>query len=128
MGFKPYPETERQAAILDEMYRPLPWPSQTWTYNEVYAFRKGDHASVGQEFSSNLSYDDIRHHYDKVLEKAGWRLVGEEPVYVWWHDYGGSLRKYCKGPYHAWLQFAGAEPAAHGTYSIHLGWGDNDCG
>jgi hypothetical protein len=83
--------------------------------------------SVSADYKTNQSYAQIRAHYGDELKKNGWTFVGEKPVKIWWHDYGGKEAFYCKGRYTATLQYAGQSEEEFGwTYNFNLSWGLGD--
>jgi hypothetical protein len=83
--------------------------------------------SVGADYRTDKTYAQIRTHYDNELKKNGWRFVGEEPVKIWWRDYGGKEAFYCKDHYTATLQYAGGSEEEFGwTYNLNLSWGLGD--
>jgi hypothetical protein len=89
---------------------------------------KGSLGSVSADYRTAQSYLQIRTHYDDELKKTDWIFVGEKPVKIWWHDYGGKEAFYCKGRYTATLEYAGQSEAEFGwTYNLNLSWGLGEC-
>ncbi|MFS8085644.1 MAG: hypothetical protein ACMG6H_08445 [Acidobacteriota bacterium] len=81
---------------------------------------------VGADYRTDKTYAQIRGHYDNELKKNGWRFVGEEPVTIWWHDYGGKEVSYCKDHNTATLEYSGEWEEAGWTYSFNMSWGLSD--
>jgi hypothetical protein len=48
---------------------------------------KTDHGVMGDYYKSNLTYKEIRAHYDDHLQKRGWRFMKEIAIKSWGVDY-----------------------------------------
>ena len=80
-------------------------------------------ASIGQRYTTTLSYAQIRTHYDAELARHGWSPHREWGTRDWFRDFGGRQAEYCKGPYTASLDYAGERADYRWVFSLDLTWG-----
>ena len=98
---------------------PLP-NARACDYNSSH---KTKQALVTSNCKTNLSYPEIRAHYDAELAKHGWIFYEEEEMRDWGRDFGGKAARYCKGEYRADLQYAGEQASYGWDYAFSVSWG-----
>jgi len=85
---------------------------------------KGWHGTVGNDYTSSATADEIKLYYQKELLKNGWSFCRAEKVIYRNQDYGGQHFFYRKGKYTADLQLAGKQESEFGwTYAFSMSWG-----
>jgi hypothetical protein len=86
---------------------------------EYEATHRVESALVTGKYETNLSYPEIRAHYETELTRQGWKLY--EEVYNL-KTSEANLVRYCKGEYRANLGYgyAGAD-----TYYFDVSWGSD---
>ncbi|MCA1594791.1 MAG: hypothetical protein LC754_19615 [Acidobacteria bacterium] len=87
------------------------------------ATHKTSQALVTCGYSTNLSYADMRAHYDIELARHGWVFYEEDEMRDWGRDFGGKTARYCKGGYRANLQYAGQDAGYGWDYAFSVSWG-----
>jgi hypothetical protein len=89
---------------------------------------KWAHGNVGDYYRADLSYDQIRAHYDVELARHGWKFQKQVPLTSWGKDMGESQTFYCKGDRTADIYFTGREQSRLGyRYALDISWGLYDC-
>jgi hypothetical protein len=81
-----------------------------------------DAAYVGVTYSSNLTYEAIRSHYDTETARRGWAPCGEKRSLDWFRDLGGVTRVYCKNELKAKLEYAGDRANYGWDYGFGVTW------
>jgi hypothetical protein len=107
-------EAEQKLAELEREFRavaPLPQAAA----HRYSAYSKPKHALVIGTYKTNLSYPEIKAHYDDQLSKQGWVFYeGDQD----WVRGRGNTAEYCKGEYRAVIDTQGGKRATGGiTFS-----------
>jgi len=110
-----------QAELENEFRSITPLPGATAIY--YHASNKPGIALVSDTYRTNLSYGEVRKHYNAELSKQGWAFYMEEPLTEWGKDLGGKEAHYCKGRYRAELQWAGERANDGFDYAFSMSWG-----
>jgi hypothetical protein len=83
---------------------------------------------IGNYYRADLSYQQIRAHYDTELARRGWTFQKQVPLTSWGKDMGESQTFYCKGDHTADIYFTGREEPRLGyRYALDISWGLYDC-
>jgi hypothetical protein len=92
------------------------------TTNDGFTFDP-QHLSEGRLYRTNLTYSEIRAHYDAELSKLGWKLDGESDVNgVDGENHGGKQVFYSKGEFRACLYHKGTETQYGYNYYFCVTW------
>jgi hypothetical protein len=109
-----------QDELINEFNTIKPLPNSI--SSQYKATHKTTNALVSANYSTNLSYEEIRRYYDSELTSQGWQFKAERPVLDWGRDFGGKTIDYCKGSYEAEIQYFGEDKSYGGNYSLSLSW------
>ena len=83
---------------------------------------------IGNYYQADITYDQIRSHYDAELGRHGWKLKKEERLTTWDNDYGELQAIYCRGNYAADIYFTGNRKNELGfRYALDISWGLGYC-
>ena len=116
----------RQADIENELNQIASPAGATATQHNV--INKWTHGNIGNYYRADLSYDQIRAHYDAELARHGWTFQKQVPLTSWGKDMGESQTFYCKGNHTADIYFTGREESRLGyRYALDVSWGLYDC-
>jgi hypothetical protein len=117
-----WPEAQQRQRSLEDEFRHISPSPQTKPL--LYdANHKGRTALVSQSYQTALTYPEIRSFYDRELARNGWLFLSEHQHLDWWRDFGGMTASYCKGPFRASVQYAGAKAQYSWDYTLDLSWG-----
>lgn len=108
------------ARLSEELSRVSP-PAQSQLVEHT-TLNKYSYVKLGEEYSTSLTLQELRDHYDAELERNGWRLLEEHEfsVYV-------SEAIYCKGDYTASLDYLGNHgDDPQNTYRLYVS-SQSDC-
>jgi hypothetical protein len=84
---------------------------------------KASSANVAAGFRATATWSDLRSHFDRVLNDAGWSFVRESGYTRDGHDYGGRVACYVRGNERANVDAPGLDPVRSGlTYSFSISW------
>jgi len=111
---------QNQNALAQEFNNITPLSSTVFC--DYRAGHKGQSAGVGGHFSTIQSFEQVRAHFDRELQRNGWKFYKEERVLDWGRDFGGKSLHYCKGEYTASLQYAGENAGYGWDYALDLDW------
>lgn len=75
--------------------------------NDVEQSRYG---LVGESYTTSLTFEDVRKHYEKQLVEKGYTFKEALPVKDWGKDYGEEVVHYCKGDRMASIYKPGHSP------------------
>ena len=122
-----YRDSERTRVDVENELAQIPPPAAA-TFIRHDVVTKGSHGVVSNSYQSDLSYEQIRAHYDKELPKHGWIFREQHPLTFRGREVGQSETIYCKGTYAANIFFTGTEQANVGfRYGLNLSWGLDHC-
>ena len=107
--------------LEDEFKSVEPLPGAT-AFN-YFATHKTRQALVTSNYKTNLTYKEIRAHYDAELARRGWVFYEEDAMRDWGVDFGGKTARYCKGSYRANLEYAGEQADYGWDYAFSVSWG-----
>lgn len=94
----------------------------TPTSNDGFTFDPR-HLNEGRLYRSDLSYSEIKSHYDVQLSKLGWKLDRESQINgVDGKDQGGKYVVYSKGEFSARLHHKGTERDYGYDYHFCVSW------
>lgn len=88
---------------------------------------KSGQALVDRQYTSRLSYPQLRAHYDAQLTTRGWTFERERPLHEWGRDLGGKIARYRRGEDCASLQYAGDKAQYGWTYALSFTWNWTGC-
>jgi hypothetical protein len=116
------PKADQKLRDLETQFRLIAPPPNVLQrgFESSHKIRVG---GISADYKTDMTYAEIRAHYDMELRNQGWSFNKERPVTIWWHDYGGKEAIYCKGIYAATLQYSGHQPGVEWTYHFGLSWG-----
>jgi hypothetical protein len=81
--------------------------------------------TVGALYSANITYENLRDHYDRELKLRGWTYAGERST-AYRTERAGKALDFDKGPYTATLKYPGPLEAREVAYAfefaIEWGW------
>ncbi len=84
---------------------------------ETRSGSKPRQAYAHRGYVTALPYEVVQRHYDRELQVRGWRPCGA----------GGTTStrtsSYCKGEFHARLEYAGSGSKYAWTYAVDMSWG-----
>jgi hypothetical protein len=78
-----------------------------------------DRALVSAYYRGDLSYLEIRRHYDDAAARQGWQFEEESSL----PTFAGVTREYCKGEYELALVISDDRQASGWTYALTFHWG-----
>ena len=93
------------------------------SHNSDYRWTRGH---IANYYQSNLTYDQIRAHYDSELARHGWTFRKHRPLTNWRKDLGESQTCYSKGNYEVDIYFTGNSGANY-RYAVIVTWGMDYC-
>ncbi len=121
-GFRHIPPTRGQ--IEKELAEILPPPGAVVTQHvDTYKWTYGN---IGNCYQSNLTYEQVRAHYDVELARHGWTFRKKVPLTSWGKDLGESQTCYYKGNYGVDIYFTGESGAGY-RYVLNVTWGMDYC-
>jgi hypothetical protein len=112
-------EAAQKLAELEREFRavaPLPQAAAP-SYNASSNLKK---ALVLGTYKTNLSYHEIKAHYDDQLAKQGWVFYECDQD---WVRGRGNTAEYCKGEYRAVIDTQGGQAGYGWDYSFSMSWG-----
>ena len=74
-----------------------------------------NHANVGMLYQTNMSYNEVKEHYDVELERNGFKLQKESEAY------GRKRALYSKDKFTAFIDYAGVTNPEY-TYYFYVSW------
>jgi hypothetical protein len=122
-----YRNSLRTKVQLEKELAELPIPSGV-TVGHHSSIAKSTSGLVGNSYEGNLTYEQVRAHYDRELAQRGWVFREQHPLTRWGENVGQSETIYCRGNQSANIFWTGNEQAAAGfRYGLDLGWGNDHC-
>ena len=116
-----------KAELANELAQLQPPEQATFVHQGSMMSASGVH--VSNSYQTDLTYDQVRAHYDKELAKHGWTFRSHEALKYWGKDLGASETYYCRGTLSANLFWAGSKPdKLNIRYELGLRAGTNHCG
>ena len=113
-----------KAQVENELAEIAP-PSGAVIAQHVSVYR-WTYGNVGNHYQANLSYDQIRAHYDVELARHGWKFRKHKPLTSWGKDLGESQTCYYKGNRGADIYFTGNAAVGY-RYALNVTWGSDYC-
>jgi hypothetical protein len=93
--------------------------------SHVDAYKWTD-GNVGNHYQSNLTYDQIRAHYDAELARHGWTFRKRVPLSSRGKDLGESQTCYQRGNQGVDIYFTGNSGVGY-SYALNVTWGSDYC-
>jgi hypothetical protein len=116
----------RQADIEKELNEIMPPPGVTVSQHSVS--NKWTQGVIGNYYRGDLTYDQIRAHYDAELARHGWKFKKQIPLTSWGKELGESQTIYCRGNHSADVYFTGnAQNRLGYRYALDISWGLDYC-
>jgi hypothetical protein len=115
-----------QAAVEKELNEIMPPSGATVTQHNVS--NKWTQGVIGNYYRADLTYEQIRAHYDGEFARHGWKLKKQIPLTSWGNDLGESQTIYCRGNHAADIYFTGNARTQFGyRYALDISWGLDYC-
>lgn len=112
--------------IETQMAQLPPYPDST----RIRSFRHLDLAesSLGFEYVSDASREQVYEHYESELTDRGWTKIQEGKFYDWGEDVGNYCYLFQNDDFHLYLLFYGDREMYGRDYSISMEWASgNKC-
>lgn len=128
LGLPSYLSSLRTKAQLEKEFLELPIPPGI-TIEHHSATAKTTRGNVESSFNGNLSYEQVRAHYDTELGRRGWVFREQNPLKTFGKDLAQSETIYCRGDRAAIIFWTGALHRDVGfLYGLSFSWGYGRCG
>ena len=115
-----------KAALENELTRIEPPVGATFVHHS--SITKASEGSVSNSYQTDLTYNQVRSHYDQELAKHGWTFRSHDALKSWGVDFGESDTFYCRGGVSANFFWAGSKQnKLNVRYVLGLDWGTNHC-
>jgi len=115
-----------KAKLENELTQITPPPGATFVHH--YYILKMTSGVVSDDYRGDLSYDQIRAHYDKELAAHGWSFRAKNSLTTWGKDLGKSETIYCRGNEAADIFWTGTEQTRQRVrFVLSLKWGSDHC-
>ena len=117
------PIAQQKVPEVKNEFRKIPvLPGAIATTNDGFTFDP-QHLTEGRLYRTNLSYSEIRAHYDTELSKLGWKVDRESDVNgVDGKNHGGKHMVYSKDAFKARLYHVGTETQYGYNYNFSVTW------